>query len=352
MSLRANLAAIAALVLFALACAANAQTTAYVDKNLFLANMAPGSYLQNFDALTPGNSYSNLAYSGGGFQYNVSAMLGLGAVVGNGGGAALSVADPSDDIQIDSTGNPITAIGGNFYNTDFNGGYVGGSLFFSLSNGTSFTIPLAAATGFIGFTVTSGSITSLRITGDSGGSQYATMDNLIVGSYAAAVTPPTPVSGRISLEGVANLSAVSSYAPLGKFHISFRKPKTTAEIYGFDVALTVSANSPFGTYSVSVPPGTYDVLTKGAKNLAVKSSGVVVGSASGTVPAVELPCGDANNDNSVDSSDFGLLIGAFNTMGKVAGSGYDPAEDFNFDGSVDSGDFGLLIGEFNNVGAK
>ena len=62
--------------------------------------------------------------------------------------------------------------------------------------------------------------------------------------------------------------------------------------------------------------------------------------------------GDANNDNSVDSTDFGILIGAFNTSVKNAGSGYDAKADLNSDGSVDSTDFGLLIGEFNIIGSN
>ena len=47
-----------------------------------------------------------------------------------------------------------------------------------------------------------------------------------------------------------------------------------------------------------------------------------------------------------DSSDFTLLIGAFNSDETIPGSGYDPKGDFNSDGSVDSTDFTLLIGEF------
>ena len=60
----------------------------------------------------------------------------------------------------------------------------------------------------------------------------------------------------------------------------------------------------------------------------------------------------SNSDNSVDSSDFGILIGAFNTAAALPGSGYDPTADFNSDGVVDSTDFGLLIGNYGSVGAN
>ena len=166
----------------------------------------------------------------------------------------------------------------------------------------------------------------------------------------AAVSGAT-VTGTVSLEGVTDLSAVSPVAPLGKFHVIFRNTATSVET-PYDVTLATAAGSPKGTFSVSgVPAGTYNVIVKGAKNLAVQVSGVVVSATSGTVPAVLLPAGDSNGDNSVDSSDFGTLIGAFNTDGSIPGSGYDPAVDFNFDGLVDSSDFGLLIGQFNNIGA-
>ena len=89
---------------------------------------------------------------------------------------------------------------------------------------------------------------------------------------------------------------------------------------------------------------------KGAKNLRRVLPGVIVGGATTALPDVNLPAGDANGDNSVDSSDFGLLIGAFNSDAAISGSGYDATADFNFDGVVDSSDFGLLIGEFNNDG--
>ena len=160
------------------------------------------------------------------------------------------------------------------------------------------------------------------------------------------------VSGRIALEGIANLAAVNSHAPLGTFHVGFRNPNTTAEVYAADMTLTTATGSAFGTFTLPNPPlGTYDIGIKGAKNLRVLLPAVTIGAAT-TLPAVTLPAGDANNDNSVDSTDFGVLIGAFGGDSGVPGSGYDPTADFNFDGVVDSTDFGLLIGEFNNSGAN
>ena len=165
------------------------------------------------------------------------------------------------------------------------------------------------------------------------------------------VAPSVTVTGQTALEGVNDLSTVQ--APLGVFHVSLRSPGTTTEIKGFDAPLTASAGSPNGTYTLTgVTAGTYDVAIKGAKNLRVVKSGVVFAGSAGTVPDSLLPAGDANNDNSCDTTDFGVLVGAYNSSLAIPGTGYDPAADFNFDGLVDTTDFGLLVGNYNNVGAN
>jgi hypothetical protein len=69
-----------------------------------------------------------------------------------------------------------------------------------------------------------------------------------------------------------------------------------------------------------------------------------------TLTDVTLPAGDENNDSNVDSSDFGILIGACNSSASLPGFGYDSTGDFNFDGGVDSTDFGLIIGNYDVAG--
>ena len=166
----------------------------------------------------------------------------------------------------------------------------------------------------------------------------------------ANTTAQAIVSGLVMLEGVPDQTKTSPSAPLGAFTFDFRSPGKTAPLFSQTTPLVVATGATQGGYALTgIPFGTYDIGIKGGKNLRVVKPGISV-TGSVTVPAVTLPAGDANNDNSVDSSDFGALIGAFNTSASVSGSGYDPTVDFNFDGVVDSSDFGLLIGEFNNVG--
>ena len=128
---------------------------------------------------------------------------------------------------------------------------------------------------------------------------------------------------------------------------------STATYFSQTVSLTADATDKgFADFTLpGVAPGYYDLAIKTPKNLQVVLSNVQVGGPF-TLPDVTLTAGDSNNDNSVDSSDFGSLIGAFNSDGSVPGSGYDPAVDFNYDGVVDSSDFGILIGDFNTTGAN
>ena len=116
-------------------------------------------------------------------------------------------------------------------------------------------------------------------------------------------------------------------------------------LYGF----AVPAAGTFGLYGLPAKPLTIHI--KGSKWLAASLAlDLTNGSYAGL--RVKQPAGDANNDNSVDATDFGLLVGAFNGDSSVPGSGYDPLADFNCDGVVDTTDFGLLVGEYNNTGAN
>ena len=165
----------------------------------------------------------------------------------------------------------------------------------------------------------------------------------------ASVTGAT-VTGKIALDGVNDLTKISSAAPLGTFHIAFRKPATTMEVYGADVSLT-AAGGAFGTFAVpGVPNGIYDITIKGAKNLRVAVPGVAVSGAV-ALPDQTLPASDSDDSNTVDIMDFGNLVNAYGSVESDPDSGYDPTTDFNFDGSVDVLDFGLLVGEYGKNGA-
>ncbi len=155
-----------------------------------------------------------------------------------------------------------------------------------------------------------------------------------------------PVTATIY--GTVTLDSIAPSAPSQTVTVDFRKPGTQTIV--FTRQISVGYN---GAYFMSgVPRGVYDLAFKGAKWLrkVVRGIDVTVGDANGVNPY--LAAADGNNDNSVDSSDFTLLIGAYNSDVSIAGTGYDLRADFNCDGAVDSSDFTLLIGNFGQQGDK
>ena len=147
---------------------------------------------------------------------------------------------------------------------------------------------------------------------------------------------PRTISGAIALEGAVNATQPVTFL----FNPTNGGPS-------FSRSLPLNADKSFAL--TGIPGNAYTVHIKGSKWLA---KNVSVDATNGDVSGVTatLLAGDANNDNSVDSTDFGVLIGAFGGNANVSGSGYDARADFNGDGFVDSTDFGLLIGNFNGTG--
>ena len=164
--------------------------------------------------------------------------------------------------------------------------------------------------------------------------------NGIARSQGLTLTPP-PTTATIS--GVITLDSIASNAAAQSVTFEFR-PTTGGAKQTYMVALGTD-----GSFSLSkIPFAKYSVWIKGAKWLAqVVSVDATPGDVSGV--SVTLPGGDADNNNTVDVLDFGILVNAYGTDSKVAGSGYDNNADFNCDGVVDVLDFGILV---NNYGAS
>ena len=164
------------------------------------------------------------------------------------------------------------------------------------------------------------------------------------GNFSATAEVAVRVRALASVSGTVLLEAVNSAG-----HSITLKFRPTDGGIPLTQTVTLDAN---GAFSVSnVPTGTYSLAIKGDKWL---QAAVLIDTNSGSVSGIKanLTGGDANNDNSVDSTDFGILIGAFNSDASLPGSGYDARVDFNEDGLVDSTDFSILIGDFNAIGAN
>jgi hypothetical protein len=106
-------------------------------------------------------------------------------------------------LVVSFTGAPVTAVGGDFYATNFFDDFQSVAITVTLSNGSVTTVtPTSVATSFRGFT-TALPITSLTLSAPGPG-LYANMDNLTVGSV---ISEP----GTYALMGL-GLAALGAFA--------------------------------------------------------------------------------------------------------------------------------------------
>ena len=159
------------------------------------------------------------------------------------------------------------------------------------------------------------------------------------------VTVLPNVSGAYAaVSGVVSFESLYPYASARKLTFLFRP------VGGGPTIVKTTGAPAIGIFNlIGVPKNEYQVRIKGSGALAAALAVRVMGDLSGL--QAFLPGGDANNDNSVDSSDFAILLDAFSSSLFDYGSGYDSRADFNGDGYVDSTDFGILIGNYNQQGA-
>ncbi len=158
----------------AVSAAASAQTTTYTTSAAFMANVAPGSYTEGFSDPSFSGDLS-ASFSGGAFAYTIAAPQGL-----YGNGTFIGTNLPNEALTITFTGAPVTAVGGNFYATDFSDDFQLVPITLTLSNGTTTTFtPSNVTDSFRGFT-TGLAIASMTV-GGPGAGLYVGVDSLTVG---------------------------------------------------------------------------------------------------------------------------------------------------------------------------
>jgi subtilisin-like proprotein convertase family protein len=156
---------------------AGGQAGTYTDRTTFLTHVAAGFFENGFDDAVPG-AIPSMNYTNGGWAYTVTASQDqlfndTGLISTNQAAAA---------IVVTFTGDPVTAVGGNFWSTDINVQPTGTDTTVTLSDGTTETFTSTGPTDFRGFT-TVDPVTSITIDApDTGGNFWPTMDNLIVGT--------------------------------------------------------------------------------------------------------------------------------------------------------------------------
>ena len=183
-------------VLTYLSASAFAATT-YTSSAAFLAQVAPGSYTENFNGWVTDPPTGSLAFSGGGFSYSAFAPSDLYLTAG-----FLGTSQINEPLTLTFTGGNVTAIGANFFATNINDALQSVAVTVTLSDGTVASLtPTSMSDSYRGFTSNT-AITSLTI-GAPGQSLYANLDNLTVGITAV----PEPANWALMGLGLAGVIA-------------------------------------------------------------------------------------------------------------------------------------------------
>jgi hypothetical protein len=153
------------------------QAGTYTDRTTFLTHVAAGFFDNPFADAVPG-AIASLSYTNGGWAYTVTAST--DQLFNDTGLISTNLA--ADAIVVTFTGDPVTAVGGNFWATDINVAPTGTDITILLSDGTTETFTSTGPTDFRGFT-TVAPITTITIDApDDAGNFWPTMDNLIIGT--------------------------------------------------------------------------------------------------------------------------------------------------------------------------
>ena len=153
----------------------------YDTRDEFLRHVQAGYYEENFNDVPANQTISEpLTYSSGAFSYSIYTQDGAASGLYT-WPYVMSHNNSGDQIVVTFT-TPVTAVGGNFWESSMYGEEMNGPIWLTLSDGTF--VPLghtSQAESFAGF-ITASPITSLTIDSPNGAYSWAKLDNLIVGN--------------------------------------------------------------------------------------------------------------------------------------------------------------------------
>ena len=179
---------------------ARALVVTYTDRDAFLAALSSSS-TDNYNDLSSGLVTSPLNRTITGYTYNATATGNLYTGTVN-GSTALSTDVPDTALTLNFTAGAPTAVGGYFFNTDFDLNVLNSVITVTANPGASAqSVVTGSATNFFGWLDDSGTpFTSLVIVPGAGSPDaFATVDDLVLGQAAPAaqVPGPLPVLGLV-----------------------------------------------------------------------------------------------------------------------------------------------------------
>lgn len=175
----------------------------YTDKTAFLAAVDQAYYTETFNSLVTNQVLvSPITLNSGPNQFVASASLNFYNVDGpTTGDVWLSTNNADDPITFSSFATQPTAIGGNFFLTDFTGTPTVGTIRAVLNAGSAdYSTSVSSSTNFIGFvSVNNTPITSLKLSTVGGNAtQFVTANNLIIATALPVPEPSTYLLGALA----------------------------------------------------------------------------------------------------------------------------------------------------------
>jgi hypothetical protein len=193
---------ICAAALLCAAAAAQAEITVYTSQADFLAAVhAPG--VDTYDDLTVTPYGETLSRTAGTYTYDVSSVTGIWGAGGPGGDYWLSNNQAMNPMVFSNFSGGVTAFGGNFFASDFNGQYAVGNLVLAASDGSVVTYSLTGptTTNFLGFVSTT-PLTAVALATDGGPGYWPTANNVVL-------AVPEPATYGMLLAGLGFVGVMS-----------------------------------------------------------------------------------------------------------------------------------------------
>lgn len=183
---------------------ASAQTTIHTSLASFQASTSGPLYTETFPFVASALSFN---FSSLGYAYTVTAPPTEFVYRAAPSGSFIGNSNVDHSLLFTFTSGNVTAIGGNFFNTNAGDSFISGAVNISLSDGTTLSFTSNSIADFRGFTTTGPAITSLLIAAPGVPGRFNSVDNLVIGTASTVV--PEPSTYLLMATGLAGLFGVA-----------------------------------------------------------------------------------------------------------------------------------------------